>query len=517
MKKQTTLSLFLALALLLQCFALPVQALSPDMTQAVESTEASAATDASTDAGTVTGDSSDISFDMTVALPFGQASIQEGCRTIEGMKPLAGSERRLATSQGVFAYEVETGTVIYSYNPDTKLSTGTLSKIVTAMVAIENCELDEVVTCSEGIQSKVPGSSQKVNLKSLEELTVEDLLHCLLLESANDAAVALAEHVAATTTAYVDLMNAWAKRIGCTNTEFGNISGLDTAVSYTTARDMARIMTEASKNETFVRISGTVKYTVPATNLADERSLVTSNYLIDNTNIPQFLDTNVKAGLASYSQGSGANLACVAEYNDMKLVCVVLGATRVFDEESTWKATSYGNFNEMQELLEYLYTGFKVNQILYDGQALSQFSVIGGESDVVGAPKVNYSTVLPVNCYMDNLYMKFVASNGKSEYVAPIKKDQMIATVAITYRNSCVAEAEIYAMNPVASTDDSNVSVRSTAAKTDSDMEGILGFLGTVGVLAAGGFGLYLAYNAYRRARRNAQRRRRRASRRRSY
>jgi len=89
--------------------------------------------------------------------------------------------------------------------------------------------------------------------------------------------------------------------------------------------------------------------------------------------------------------------------------------------------------------------------------------------------------------------------------------------VAITYRNSCIAEAEIYALNNVVKAEDSDVTIRSTAAKTDNDMDGILGFLGTVGVLTAGGFGLYVAYNTYRRAKRRVQHRRRRESRRRSY
>lgn len=509
MKKQNAISLFLCAVMLISTFAMPVSALSDAMTEAVEVTEETAPTQTASVTATPELTSS------VTHLPFGQASILQGCRTLDGMMPLAGSERRLATSQGVFAYEVNSGTVIYSYNPDVKLATGTLSKIVTALVAIENTKLNDIVTCSEGIQSKVPGSSQKVNLKSLEEMSVEDLLYCLLMHSANDAAVALAEHVAGTTNAYVELMNQWAKKHGCTNTQFGNISGLDTAVSYTTARDMARIMAEAADNETFVRISGTIKHTVPATNMAEARTLMTTNYMIDNTVIPQFLDTNVKAGLASHTDGSGSSIAVMSEYKNMKLVCVVMGALRVFDEEDTWKPINYGNFNEMQELLDYIYTGFKVNRILYDGQALNQFSVIGGESDVIGQPYISYDTVLPADCSMDNLYMEYTAVQGG--YTAPIKKGEMIATVAIKYRNSYVAEAEIYAMNSVVKADDSDVTVRSTAVKTDNDMEGILGFIGSMGVLVAGAFGLYLLYNAYRRTRRRVQKRRRRASRRRSY
>ena len=121
MKKRTTISLCLCAALLLSCFVLPASALPVEVTETVVATEASIPQQTEGTEQNLIGASSN--------LPFGRASIQEGCRTIDGMKPLAGSERRLATAQGVFAYEVNSGTVIYSYNPDVKLSTGTFPRL----------------------------------------------------------------------------------------------------------------------------------------------------------------------------------------------------------------------------------------------------------------------------------------------------------------------------------------------------------------------------------------------------
>ena len=123
--------------------------------------------------------------------------------------------------------------------------------------------------------------------------------------------------------------------------------------------------------------------------------------------------------------------------------------------------------------------------------------------------------MLPKTCQMDNLFMEWKVVGGG--LTAPIKAGEMIATVAMKYRNSYIAEAEIYAMNNVPSVSDSNVSIHSTAGKKDNSMGGFMGFVGSVGVILVGLFGLYLVYNAYRRARRRIQRRRRRASRRRSY
>lgn len=501
MKKTKMLSLILCGVLLVQGILVPVAAVPVEVPQTVAVEETLP----------VPADSSFMK--NTSTLPFGQLSIQQGCRTVEGMQPLGGAERMLATAQAAMVFEKTTGTVIYSYNPDTKIAPGSLAKIVTAYIALQFCELDEEVTANSANISRLPAGSKHKDMKHDEVMTVEDLVHCLLLESANDAAIVLAEHISGNQQGFLVLMNEWVKSIGCTNTEFGNVHGLSNATSYTTARDLVRITMEATKDPEFSRIFGTAKYTVPETNRSAKRDLITTNYLIDQSIIPQFFDTQVTGG-KEHAEGTFASLVCTATYGKMDLVCVVLGATRVFAENG-WSVVSYGNFNEMNQLLEYTSANYKVNRVLFDGQALSQFSVIDGESDVVGQPYINYDTVLPKTCQMDNLFMEWKVVGGG--LTAPIKTGDKIATVAVKYRNSYVAEAEIYAMNNVTSASKNDVSIRSTAVRNASAGENFMGFLGSFGIILVGGFGLYLAYNAFRRARKRIQRRRRRASRRRSY
>ena len=501
MKKLTFLSWLLCAVLSLQCMIIPVVAVPVEVPQTVP------------EESTVPAETQSSYRTNNSGLPFGQLSIQEGCRSIEGLQPLGGSERMLATAQAAMVFEEKTGTVIYSYNPDVKIAPGSLAKIVTAYVALQFAELDEEVKANSANISRLPAGSKHKDMKHDEVMTVEDLLHCLLLESANDAAIVLAEHISGNMQGFLVLMNDWVKSIGCKDTEFGNVHGLSNATSYTTARDLVRITMEARKDPDFVRIFGTAKYTVPETNRSGERALITTNYLIDQSIIPQFYDTHVTGG-KEHAEGTFTSMVCTATYDKMDLICVVLGANRVFAENG-WSVVSYGNFNEMNELLEYTSANYKVKSVLYDGQALSQFSVIDGESDVVGQPYINYDTVLPKTCQMDNLFMEWKVVGGG--LTAPIKAGEMIATVAVKYRNSYVAEAEIYAMNNVASVSDSNVSIHSTAGKKDSSAGGFMGFMGSIGVILVGGFGLYLLYNAYRRTKRRVQRRRRRASRRRSY
>ncbi|MGM9549810.1 MAG: D-alanyl-D-alanine carboxypeptidase family protein [Faecousia sp.] len=494
MKKLRFLSLLLCLLVLAQLVMTPVSA--------AETTGTPQATDPTVQ--------------QAAQIPFGRVSIENGCRTINGMRPLAGSDRRLDTAQAAFVYETNTDTVIYSYNPDTKLPTGTLAKIVTALVAIENSNLDDIVTCSDGIQSKVPGSSLKLtpNLKSGEQLTVEDLLHALLMIGANDAAVALAEHVAGTTKSFLDMMNMRVKQMGCISTEFGNISGLDTATSYTTAREMAKIVMEATKNETFAEIFGATQYTIPATNLVEaERKLTTTNYLVDDHIITQFMSTRFTGGLPSYTENTGASIVSTAEYNNMRVVFVVMGATRVTNYE-TGSVTTYGNFEEMTELANYVFNYFKINRIIYDGMAVNQWPVSGGECEVVGQSFTDVDTVVPAGVQMKNLIMNYTVEGGGM--TAPIKKDDKIATVEVWYQNSCVTEVELYAMADVRAVGDIGVSVRGNGDGGISGGSKVLSVIGTVCVIVLGLVGVYLAFNSFMRSRRRARTRRRRAERRRS-
>lgn len=500
MKKTGVLSLILSLLLMVQVFCVPASATEslPSETQTVPAQETEAYEIPETNA------------------TFGNVCIANGCRTIDGLVSLMGGEYTCPTARGVFVYEKKTGTVVYSVNPDLKMSPGTLVKIVTALVAIENCELDEVVTARDAIQSRVPGSAQRMEpqLKSGEQMTVEDLLHSLLLDSANDAAVALAEHVAGTTEAYKQMMNQRVLQMGCTNTEFGNISGIDNVTHYSTARDMARIVLEATSNETFARIWGTPEYDIPATNMTDEvRNIKTENYLISDRILQQFVDERVTGGLAAYHENSGAGLACTTDYKDMELVCIILGATREY-EENSWRVKSYGNFNEMNDMIQYIYDNFKVNRIIYDGQALRQFSVAGGESYAVGQPTVSIDSVLRKDTQLNNLNFKYSVTGGGLS--APVKEGQKIATVEVWYRNSCMMEAELFAMADVLEQLNSGLTIQNSdemTGRANMDFFGVVGILLVIVLVPAA---IYLIYNNVRRVMARKNRRRRRASRRRS-
>ena len=443
---------------------------------------------------------------------FGTVCIKQGCRTINGLVPLGGSDRKLDTAQAAFLYEVNTGTVVYSYNPDAKVPSGTLSKIVTAMVTLDHMKLEDTITINTDNISRLGGATN-VDLRNGETVTVEDLLCCLLMENANDAAVVLAEKVAGNQPSFVTLMNQKAKEVGCTNTEFGNIHGLDTAPNVTSARDMAKLVQEAIKNEDFVKIFGMETYTVPETEKHKERELLTTNYFLSNRVIPDFQDDRIKGGMQSMTNVAGASLVLTAEHKNMNYIAVVLGAVRTY-KENGWSVESYGNFNEMTDLIRHGFEKYKINRIIYDGMSLSQFAVIGGESNAVGQSTVNVDSVVPINAQMSNLQMNYkVANNGLT---APIRKGDLIATLEVKYLNSVMTEVEVYAMGNVKSMNDTGVVIRSTATRSDSDDSGIMSVIGTLCVIVLGLAVGYLGFNAYMRSRLRARRKKRRAARRRN-
>ena len=493
MKKTAWLSLLLSLCLLVQCI--------PMETRADETTEATTEF--------TLPEREDLPTIETVYTPpsemaFGTVSIYNGCRGLNGMMPLDGG-RILETAQSAMVFERNTDTVVYAYNPDLKISPGTLAKIVTALVVAESCELDAKVTCHSRNISRLPAESQNVKLKEGEILTVDDLLHCMILHGANDAAIALAEFVSGNQESFVSLMNSRIKKMGCTATVFGNVHGLDNVAQHTTARDMTKIMVEATKNEVVRDLLFTRKYTVPETNRSKSRPLDCQNYLISEAVTPKFYQEEVTGGLASYTQVAGAGIACTAKYKDLDLVCVILGAVRLFEPDKAWKATYYGNFDEMVKLLDYASSSYRVKRIIYEGQALNQFSVIDGENQVVGAPQVNIDSVLPNGVSMDNLRLELKPVHGG--LTAPIQKGQMISTVEVWYRTSCLAEAELYAMSNVRYKENADGQTLKDQ-RTDEDTSVFMNFVKIVSGVVLIPLAGYLVINNLIRLRRRAKKNR---------
>ncbi len=498
MKKIRFLSLLLCLLVLLQCA--PIAAFATQTTETTESTLPS------------TEPEETVPYEAPPEVEFGGAPISNGCRTINGQAPLGGSDRILKSAQAAFIYEVNTETIIYSYNPDVHLYPGSLAKIMTCLLAIEKGDLDKIVTFSTQWNKTLPGQALVANLKEGEEVSLRVLVYWTMLASANDACMNIAGHIAGSMEEFVEMMNQRAAQMGCTDTHFTNVHGLDDPEQYTTARDMVKIVLEATKNETFCEIFGLDRYQMEPTNRVEEKRWIDSdNHLIFNRVLPQFNRKEVTGGKTSSTGGAGSSLICTAEDHDMKLICVVLGAQR---EGQDGVVSYYGNFEEMFTLLDFAFDGYRIVRVLYPDQALAQFPVERGECDVVGYPDISLNSVLPIDCTLNNLILRFNMQNGG--LYAPIAADQKIGTVQVWYRTSCVTESQVFAMNPVRSIVNSGVTINSVASRDDSNIWKFFRSIGMVILGVAVLFGAYLVINHMRRLRGQRKKARRRASRRRS-
>ena len=447
---------------------------------------------------------------------FGLATILNGCRTMEAQIPLGGSDRMLDTAVSAFVYERNTGSLIYAYSPDLKMQPGTFTKLVTAIVALENGNLDDVVTVNSNSYRSLPGGAvtAKPYLKEGEELTLRDLLHLMILTWANDATITVAEHIGGTQENFVKMMNEWVEKAGCTDTNFLNCHGLGSTEQRTTARDLARIVEAATKNADFREIFGSNAYTVPATNKTEEkRSLKALNYLKEETYMPNLVYQGVTGGIAHYSEVSGASLVCTAEKNGMSYTVVVLGCTRTF-KENGWSVASYGNYEEAWTLLDYAFDNFKICRLLHEGQSMTQLPVAGGENHVVAQTHVSKDAILPINARLKNLILKYTVSGGGLS--APIEKDQVVARLQIWYRTSCIAEAELYAMSEVRALSDLDLEIQGAASRDDTNLSQFLSFIGIVCLVLLVPLVIYLVVNNLRRVMARNRRRRRRKGRRRS-
>ena len=237
----------------------------------------------------------------------------------------ASAENLYTSAVGGCVIEAESGRVLFEKNKDKKVPMASTTKIMTAITAIENCEnLDEKFEISPKAVG-VEGTS--LYLRKGDVYSTRDLLFALMLISGNDASVAIAEHVAGSTSEFVTLMNELAKKIGANNTHFANTHGLDADGHYTTAYDLALITAYALNNDTFREIVSTKNTKITNSN-GENRYLKNKNKLLFT------LDgcIGVKTG---FTNDAGRCLVSAIERNGMRLVCVVLNCGPMFEESAT--------------------------------------------------------------------------------------------------------------------------------------------------------------------------------------
>ena len=226
-------------------------------------------------------------------------------------------------ADGGIVMDSDTGTVLYGKNMDQPYYPASITKILTALIVLERCDLNEMVTFSHDDVYNVEAGSSSAGIDEGDVLTVRDCLYALMLASANESANALACHISGSREAFAQLMNEKARSLGCTGSHFNNPSGLNDENHYTTAHDMALIARAAIQNPEFLTINGTRSYQLAPTKRTPEGGYVANHHKMLNKNEAVYYP-GAFAGKTGYTSLAGNTLVTCARKNDMTLIAVVL-------------------------------------------------------------------------------------------------------------------------------------------------------------------------------------------------
>ena len=334
--------------------------------------------------------------------------------------------------------EVNSGAVLYEKNSDVKHYPASITKILTTLIALEQSALDETVTFSADAVYKNEGDTSHIARDLNEQMTMEETLYAVMLESANECAYAAAEHVGAKLggnyQTFVDLMNEKAKELGCENSHFNNSNGLPDEQHWTTARDMAKISVEAYKNEMFRTITGTKTYQIPPTNKHSDITYLNNHHaMLHYYRTNQYLYDYCTGGKTGYTVAAGSTLVTFAEKDGLALVCVVMntdGASQYLDTTA---------------LMEYCFQNFKSYRISENDTAIlnKNMGIMNNNESYVTFHK-DASVILPITASFEEAQYQLVEQTTGGSSVAQLKYSYAgrdVGTVDIVLSNASVNDS----------------------------------------------------------------------------
>ncbi len=348
--------------------------------------------------------------------------------------------------KGAILIELNSDTTVFEQNADERLYPASLTKIMTCLLALERGVLSDEVKVDTALMQGMDADASIVGLEDGEVLTLEELLYCVMVPSANDASLVVADHIAGSVEAFVELMNQRAKELGCTNTHFVNPDGLHDEEHYTTARDMAIITKAALKLEAFRTLCGTAVHEIPETNLSSSRIIYTTNYFMDTTITPKYYWEKVSGIKTGFTTPAGRCLACLVEEGDFSYLSIVLGCETPYDENGE---AVLGSFPESRRLMEYGLENFTFVCVLSHLNPIAQVPVSSGAvKSVVIAPAQDVSALLPAAYDPAKLNISYTLRDGDA-LMAPLDADEIVGTATVTYDGKLAGTADVRTITAV--------------------------------------------------------------------
>lgn len=337
-------------------------------------------------------------------------------------------------SRACVVIDRKTNSVLFGKNENSKKKMASTTKIMTATIIIEKCNLSDTIEISK----KAAGTGgSRLGLKTGDKITVLDLLYGLMLRSGNDAAVALAEYAGGDINGFAELMNAKALELGLTNTHFETPHGLDSNEHYTTAYELALLSNYALNNPTFAKIVGTKNYTITIN--SSPKDLSNTNELLGNMQGVY----GIKTG---FTNGANRCLVTACKRNNMDIICVVLGAdTKKFRTIDSIK------------LINYVFNNF----VVYDLESFINKNFEDWKKDNLNTFIINKGLSQDVLLNIENLYISKVPIRKdlinsfemkvecQKYFKAPVKGNSSIGNIVISNSGKEIAKCNISIMNNI--------------------------------------------------------------------
>lgn len=337
-------------------------------------------------------------------------------------------------SRACVVIDRKTNSVLFGKNENSKKKMASTTKIMTATIIIEKCNLTDTIEISK----KAAGTGgSRLGLKTGDKITVLDLLYGLMLRSGNDAAVALAEYAGGDINGFAELMNAKALELGLTNTHFETPHGLDSNEHYTTAYELALLSNYALNNPTFAKIVGTKNYTITIN--GSPKDLSNTNELLGNMEGVY----GIKTG---FTNGANRCLVTACKKNNMDIICVVLGGdTKKFRTIDSIK------------LINYVFNNF----VVYDLESFVNKNFEDWKKDNLNTFIINKGLSQDVLLNIENLYISKVPIRKdlinsfemkvecQKYFKAPVKGNSSIGNIVISNSGKKIAKCNISIMNDI--------------------------------------------------------------------
>jgi len=342
-------------------------------------------------------------------------------------------------AQSALLAEADSGQILFEHNMRASHPADALARIMTLLLvvsAIENNEahIEELIEMTDTAWEGLTSNNTTLNIRPGEEMTLKDLMYCAFVGSAAEAGNMLAERVAGSVEAFVELMNRRAIELGCENTRFFNTHGSHNSSQITTARDQFFILREALGNPIFAEISGVFRYSTESTNMSDTRRITGTNSLLNSAG--KYYFRYCTSGMASVTFEGGHSFAGAAEADGLSLIVVILGSDEVINED---ESVDMRNLTEARRLLEWGFSEFSWRTVISTTDLVEKAPILHG----AGADFVNLRPETEIVLLLENsvpleefIRAITIYSVQKNEpLVAPIEAGEVLGEMSLIRNN----------------------------------------------------------------------------------